>query len=383
MSDRRTAGHGGRGRFGASRVSSVPPASSGGGSVTLTACSPATGVVGNTLTLTGSGFTASDAILVGDVTVTSKTFNSSTEWLAVIPAGVSGLVDVSVAGVTLADAVLALEPASGDTILIDTRAGGSRDIQAASVTTLAQAKTVLATTVDTTVAAFTTDFDGAGTHAFRFDWLQRNGQPDCVSGDLMQQNQMIEKGLGAANDTKEWYFQMKRWYGTTASGGGLGTVGVYSHHNTSDAGAPGGHKHLIVFRGSGNNARLVFENGTAAYKGQVGVENYTGSGATPDSDGFITTGYYYGGGASPAFILDDHLNEIVTWTIAVRPESAAAASDGRIRLWANGVLYVDQNNVKCGPYGPRGGLQVGGPTWRCCRYNQSDYLWDLLIWQVA
>jgi len=62
-------------------------------------------VVGDTLTLTGTGFTATDAILVGGVTVTSKTFNSSTEWLAVIPAGVSGLVSVSAAGVTLADAV--------------------------------------------------------------------------------------------------------------------------------------------------------------------------------------------------------------------------------------------------------------------------------------
>ena len=77
----------------------------GGGSVTLTACSPSTGVVGTTLTLTGTNFASPQAVLVGGVTGASILYDSSTQIRVNVPVGVSGLVSVSVAGVTLANAV--------------------------------------------------------------------------------------------------------------------------------------------------------------------------------------------------------------------------------------------------------------------------------------
>jgi hypothetical protein len=80
-------------------------AGGGGGSVTVTGCSPATGVVGDTLTITGTGFAVGQAVLCGGVTMGSVTVVSATSITATIPAGVSGLVNVSVAGVTLGSAV--------------------------------------------------------------------------------------------------------------------------------------------------------------------------------------------------------------------------------------------------------------------------------------
>jgi hypothetical protein len=85
----------------------VVPAGGGGAAVTVTGVSPSTGVVGDTLTLTGTGFAVGQAVLCGGVTMGSINVVSATSITATIPAGVSydSAINVSVAGVTRENAV--------------------------------------------------------------------------------------------------------------------------------------------------------------------------------------------------------------------------------------------------------------------------------------
>jgi hypothetical protein len=77
--------------------------------ITVTGVSPSTGVVGDTLTITGTNFSGTPTVQCGPVgsmvDMGSPTVVSGTSITATIPAGVSGLVDVSVAGVSLGSAV--------------------------------------------------------------------------------------------------------------------------------------------------------------------------------------------------------------------------------------------------------------------------------------
>jgi hypothetical protein len=78
-------------------LAAAPPAT-GAASPIVTSLSPATGPVagGNTVTLTGSGFTAASKVLFGTVTATSFTVVNDTTITAVPPALAAGVSDVTV-----------------------------------------------------------------------------------------------------------------------------------------------------------------------------------------------------------------------------------------------------------------------------------------------
>ena len=119
------------------------PAVGGSGSVTVTSVTPGYGAAGDTVVLAGTGFTSpagSQAVLCAGVSFTDIVVDSAAQITAKIPAGVSGLCDVSVAGVTLPASLTIGPPLPAATYKLDTRAGGVQDI--AAVNTLGAATTL-------------------------------------------------------------------------------------------------------------------------------------------------------------------------------------------------------------------------------------------------
>src|SRR5215218_3275932 len=107
-------------------------------------------------------------------------------------------------------------PDADDRILFDTRAA----LQQA--TTMRQALAIWGFSADTRAyLAFTTDVDGAGTHAMRVDWP--------ASSSCTSISPTISKSLPTPR-AKGVYLRWKQRLGRTATGGGLGTVDGFRVH---------------------------------------------------------------------------------------------------------------------------------------------------------
>lgn len=287
-------------------------------------------------------------------------------------------------------------PGAGDTVLFDTRAGGAQSIQTAPDLATALTTTGIVTNATSTggftvyPVAFTTNVDGGNTHAFVLQWQKNAGDTACNGNATSEDNVMIEKGVssqGGPYVDGEVFLSYKVWYGKTATGGGVGSVGSYSEG--------GGHKFMVWTRrpfGGGaniNDGRLTLEENT--HGGELVVANYTGyAGPPPHPDNNeIAEAFFWGTGdaatctwctSGTQWLPSNFYSQANTLTFRFKPESALNAADGQMEMWANGAVAFDSS----GQYMYNGGwasLQIGGPTWICPPQDQTEYVWDIVVWQ--
>jgi len=277
-------------------------------------------------------------------------------------------------------------PVGSSNIVFDTRAGGTQDIQAASVVnvtdaddaftingrkTYVQSKNPAGPTVYPT--DFVTNLDGKGTHAYRFNWMylaNYSGNASSCYNQNGEQNAMIDLNP-KYNSSAPIYLQWKTWFGRTATGGGMGnsTIGSFNH-----TGGAGGHKMFIMYRQSGGGTlyRTYF-----GYSGADGlVLSFRGGWGDTSSGGPGTREADLG--LTP-HNLNDYNNQVLTWTLYIKPESAAGASDGAVGLWLNNKRIYYYNNVETGNTGFYE-HQFGGPTFICPQQDQTQYYWDFVEW---
>lgn len=287
-------------------------------------------------------------------------------------------------------------PGAGDTVLFDTRAGGAQSIQATSDLASALTATGIVTNATSTggftvyPVAFTTNVDGSGTHAFVLQWQLNAGDSACHGNTTSEDNVMIEKGVssqGGPYVDGEIFLSYKVWYGKTATGGGVGSVGAYSEG--------GGHKFMVWTRrpfGGGaniNDGRYTLEENT--HGGTLEVATYTGYSGPPahTDNNEIAEAFFWGDGnastctfcsSGSQWLPSNYYNQANTLAFRLKPESALNAGDGQMEMWANGTVVFDSTSQ----YTYNGGwasLQIGGPTWICPPQDQTEYVWDIVVWQ--
>jgi hypothetical protein len=269
-------------------------------------------------------------------------------------------------------------PQAGDRIIRDTRAGGANSVQAAN--TLAEALATSGVYIEEHCynrgglclgPGFTTNLDGAGTRAFIWNIKKDAGNPDgCVAGGPSQHNWMLYLNPSWGAPVVDLYVQYKFWMGQTATGGGAaGNIGQFSM----------GGKDLIVFRfipgvGSTNDGRF-----TAAYAGYGGPDRYGAYlwNPVPGEPGTGSGGEVF---ADTYFDKRDHYNEAVTATYHFKGESAVGARDGVLEVWMNDISVYSRTNLALGTLA-WGEAQIGGPTWICPPQDQTEYFWDIVLWE--
>jgi uncharacterized protein YjdB len=291
-------------------------------------------------------------------------------------------------------------PQPGNVVFLDTRAGGAHSIQSAAITTVQQALSAGASANLGAGAGgytgpgalgfgrvdFTTDVDGRGTNAFRFNWTRAAGNPGGCGGAedadpandgtynaVSQHSQYLRFDPLLNGPGREVYLTYSLWAGRTATGGGTGTdaVGTFQHQALT-----GGHKMLVWFRrnAAGTGSTSAGRITATAGDGTRGVELHWqgeegGSPSVPDQYG------------SPAFDLNQYRNQVVTVAYRFRAESALGARDGIVQQWMNGRLVLDLHNAGTAHTG-WSAAQIGGPTWICVPQDQTMYVWDVVAWRT-
>lgn len=487
--------------------------------VTLTRLGGYTGTVTPAVSGLPSGVTGSFSPATYTGSVTSSTLNLTATAGATPVTDDAFTITLSGAGVSdaVANALITVQatpvanPTPSGEIWLDTRAGGAHDIQAQSTFAAARLKVCdacrnsdgttggvgagdcdflgngngsgtsrgslsPASGTGTFGINFTTDFDGAGTHAFRFD---HKGYGYGGTKSTAQSNTTATIGpyvkYVAATGTfpREMYVQWKHWFGRTATGGGfddtvqtggvdrssqIGRFAVVNEEITQNnasrkwllldrasvgGGACGRYDNIwagqpttettgtgtvTVTPTSGNAATAVFSQSQASLA--VGkllridpewelYEIVSGSGTTwtlntrfdpygtipawssrafsimtkrdaPHRVNSNVSGAAYCGAATGfpqnpaafnqtgAFDIRNAINQTIIYTNYTKVSSSIGASDGIVRIWANGELISERTDVNHGDYGIyhfQIGAQFEKPRW--C---QTEYLWDIVSW---
>ena len=450
----------------------------------------------STLTLTASG---SASVVTGDAFTIDATGTG-------VSSSVAGTVDVVAAP--------SGDPTPSGTILIDTRAGGNADIQAQTTWAGAWAAfksacrggySELIGGTDMTAAGgvnegaltssatgayqtqagnglsgwnFTTDVDGAGTRAFRHDFIGYGDRPATSftkSTALLDYTRDIRPNIPLVSGSAptEMYVQWKWRGGRTATGGGYddpsnwsGTnrpseVGRFALCNEEVTQNNGSSKWLLVPRagvGGGGCSRydIIWAGSTTTETtgtGTVDVVATTGNAGTAtsstsqssligkllriepasswalyevtagsgtswtvttrfDPNGTVGThtgasfsimskrsaparvnGNYTGVEctgdptvpSSPiawnqtgAFDITAAVNTDVTFTAYLKASSTNAATDGIVRLWANGEMISERTDVNHAAFG-FDRLQILNIMQKP-RFTQTEYIWDIVVW---
>jgi len=266
-------------------------------------------------------------------------------------------------------------PVGSSNIVFDTRAGGIENIQSPNVTTFADALAVTKPSGYKNTSSggypvypldFVTNFDGNGTHAFRYSWTYLggyNGTASSCFNAVGEENKMVHFNHKIA--AGPLYIQWKAWYGRTATGGGYGnsTIGSFNHE-----GSAGGHKIMLIFRNDGTSQARVYVGYTGPTTGLVGAMSQTAPGFFENTEGL-----------SGVHNLNEYDNQVVTFTLYVKPESGNNTLDGQYDLWFNNDHVFHITNLASGTAG-YGEQQFGGPTFICPPQDQTQYQWDWVEW---
>lgn len=261
-------------------------------------------------------------------------------------------------------------------IVFDTRAGGGQDIQAPGVTTSAAALSAMGAGIKNVSTGghsiypldFVTDYDGAGTHAYRYNWTYQagyTGSPSSCFNMNGEEDKFVYFNPKVSLGSAGVYIQWKMWRGRTTSGGGYGNSQVGSFMNSG--------KLMIIFRSDATHRLYFGYNGVSnGFSADInGNPQWNQNGAMV---GQLPTGYL-----NKAVVnLNDYNNQVLTYTYWVKPESSAGAGDGQIKTWFNGTLLWDFT-VPTGT-SDLDEQQFGGPTWICPPQDQTHYQWDWVEW---
>lgn len=268
-------------------------------------------------------------------------------------------------------------PTPSGNIRLDTRVGGAKNIQAAGVTNITQAEAASGFGTNENTATpylldFTTDV-GDGSKAFRFNWKE-GGPTGYGSGCQQPLNQFHEHDMGieqysGAVGTDEVWVQWKRWFGKTASGGGVGSVANWVSWPPSCGIGMG--KSAIMFRaGESQDGRLTLTNGQTADKRMEVINDRQGANAD------LSATYRV-----PVVEWDNLINQWVTTTFRIKPGSGDRTLDGIFELWVNANKVFSKLDIPWGPLGFTTWLQLGGPTWQGPPQDQTMYMKDIVVWQ--
>jgi uncharacterized protein YjdB len=245
-------------------------------------------------------------------------------------------------------------PVDGDRILIDTR------------TTLQQA-TSKAQAIDAFGSAaslswlwyFTSNVDGQGTNALRIDWPKRP-RAWCT-----YQTASLIANLPTPRVNRV-VVQWKHHLGRTATGGGFGSVGAFS---LVDHGCPEGRRvGTLHGESDGDGAHhMTYEWTGAAPIAPVVIR----PGTPPLRIDALT-------GGVP---LEEYVGRTIVQTLYVQAESAPGASDGVVAALIDDKLVLVKTAL------PLAVSQFGRITFAgrspLSLQRQSEYFWDVLVWEPA
>ncbi|MEX2284709.1 MAG: Ig-like domain-containing protein [Gemmatimonadota bacterium] len=206
--------------------------------------------------------------------------------------------------------------------------------------------------LDTAHFALSLNMDGNGTRALRVTWKKPATFGDCCGGGYQQP---VIPGA-----PKEVYIQWKHRLGRTSTGGGIGALNSFAINNPLDPVGNAGRKVMLLLRDvpdMGGSGRIDY-----LYQGGTGVQ--------------VTLGFK--GLNKGPFQPDQMVGQTIIQTIYAKAESSADSNDGVLRLWVNGQLVLDH----IGDFDPWGIHRIQFPsTYRSPAQDQTEYLWDLIVWQ--
>jgi hypothetical protein len=262
------------------------------------------------------------------------------------------------------------QPAAGNTIYFDTRAGSTRNLQAAP--NLSTALSYFTESSGSPNLEFSTNYDGAGTHAFRVKYRNYLSQ-DGVCKAAGEQNYYVRKYPLASSEPKEMYYQFKLRLGRHPNDAGTSYGVVNQFQVTNDE---------CNNRDGGNRGRKVFLVGRSDPndgRGNFGRLDLIWPGPAPSTFRIETGNYNWqtDGPWSP----QQHVGEALTITLYFKAASSDAAADGIVRAWVNGTQIINVTNALIGPRsftGPELPSVFNQP-----QYDQIEYFWDLVIWSPS
>jgi len=249
------------------------------------------------------------------------------------------------------------QPAAGDRILLDTRQAMQQ------ATTLQQAwglfpgndHTPARGSVNTQGWSFTTDMDGQGTHALRADWAVATGDQEIKVFSYLP-----------SPKPKEMYIQFKTRMGKhpfdTNANGTENIFPLFPQSNSC--------KRLLVGRidasagiGGNANGRIDYvwtRNAPSAVRAQIDWFNW---GVNGDATQWSPQSY---------------IGRSFTTTLYMKATSSSTASDGIYRIWIDGMLVLDAQNLAIAPWA----FDVFSFPTVChaMPVPASEYFWDVLLW---
>jgi fibronectin type 3 domain-containing protein len=221
---------------------------------------------------------------------------------------------------------------------------------------------------------FTTNFNGSGTRAFRFQYRRYS---TCVGND--EQDVGI-RAYPVQTTKRAVYWQWKMWSGRHPNDAGTshGTIGQFAHHNPECTSNNFGRKIAIFGRNQSSGTG-------AANRFDLLAPGSTGGPATTVYS-LIMNGTDFGDGTvwNASVNPNDYVGQEVTVTVYLCAESAPSAGDGAVKLWINGVQQINAQNIRIGSAnwqandrGFEGPSVINGP-----RYDQVEYWWDIVGWEA-
>jgi hypothetical protein len=225
-------------------------------------------------------------------------------------------------------------PTSTSKVFFDTRPGGAQDYQ--KLNSLQEALAVWDVGYRGPVA-WTTNMDGNGRHALRWDW----------SSSPTEQDGVVERSLPSV--TGRMVTSWKIHLGRTSTGGGVGNVGYYGLNNG------GGTKRFLWLRQDGTYRIYLVWRGYPSYD----YNTFAIDGVSWNSNPISGNPYAYVG-------------QEQRWTVEmVLPNT--------IRAWVNGVKVLDQSNANLGTT-PFTSIQTPA-TMNYPAAAMSEYWYDVVVWQ--
>lgn len=288
-------------------------------------------------------------------------------------------------------------PDSNDVVLYDMRAGGADDLQKGDISTISKAESqsdFLAVDEErgsVNTLGVTNTFLGNGIRAIVLPWLQWAGTDECLGNgappDGSQHNLFI--GIGADRfkghpaPGGEIFLQYKRYFGRTANDQSAAAVGpVNDFFVAHTMGGPGGRKETVWNR-AGSIRRVTWKRDNLDPDLPAG-ETWLVRGLRqnqPDANAPIVLGTGDLATEITPWWPDAHMpGGPFTFTLRIKLESSDGAGDGAMTLWVNDTKHQEMTGI-----GTRTadfeGLEIGGPTWICPPQDQTEYIWDIVVWE--
>lgn len=302
------------------------------------------------------------------------------------------------------------EPGDGDWVHLDTREGGAQSLQKASIASFADVQNEYPSwnyAGDQNMYVSTDFLDGHpdaslhGTKAFGFHIEQWGGTSTCEGAPSSQIACRIQPNIpnDDAKDAgdgfiggpgREVYLQFKRYFGRTAADTHAEALGpiddfVVHHHG----GGPGGRKWVVWFR-QGGSARLDLLKQGIDGSGVVNADGHVVLGLRRDIDPDAQTVLAQGdeGTEVDPWWPDAYFPQRTgqpggpyTFTLRLKLESSEGAGDGEMTWWVDGTKYAEATGLFPGD-DALGNPEVGIVTWICPPQDQTEYFWDVVVWET-